>query len=110
MQVLLISAAFALATALPLPAVAANDHAGHGAATIQPGTALADGLVKKVDKTSGRVTIAHGPLPDGMPAMTMVFRVQEAAWIDQLKEGDKIRFASAAINGVLTVTRFERAK
>lgn len=109
MQTLLISAALILAAALPLSAIA-EDHAGHGAPAAQSNTALADGLVKKVDKVSGRVTIAHGPLPDGMPAMTMVFRVQQAAWIDQLKEGDKIRFASAAVNGVLTVTRFERAK
>ncbi len=71
---------------------------------------MVDGLVKKVDKSAGKLTLAHGPLPAlDMPAMTMVFRVKDAAWLDQMKTGDKIRFMAAKVNGLYTVIHFEAA-
>lgn len=92
------------------PVTAQTDHSGHGA---MPATAaaasLADGLVKKIDKVNQRVTLAHGPLPNGMPGMTMAFRVKDPAWLDKMKEGQKIRFATEEIKGELTVVRFEPA-
>lgn len=97
-------AAFTFFAATPVLAV---DHADHAHAT-PAAAALVDGVVKKIDKPTGRVTLSHGPLPNGMPAMTMPFRVKDAAWLDQLKPGDKIRFAMEDANGVLTVTRIER--
>ena len=72
-------------------------------------TPLSDGLVKKIDQANKKVTLSHGPLPNGMPAMTMIFRVKDAAWLDQMKEGQKIRFATEEIQGELTVVRFEPA-
>ncbi len=46
-----------------------------------------------------------GPLPSlDMPPMTMVFRVKDPAMLDQIKEGDKIKFNADRINGALTVT------
>lgn len=92
-------------------AFAANDHAGHAKTHATQGEAsmqMADGLVKKVDKPTGRITVSHGPLPNGMPAMTMAFRVKDAAWIDKLKEGDKIRFMAEQINGAMTLVHIER--
>jgi Cu(I)/Ag(I) efflux system periplasmic protein CusF len=73
---------------------------------------MVEGLVKKVDKPAGKVTLAHGPLTNlGMnTAMTMAFRVKEAAWLDQMKEGDKIRFTADSVNGALTIVRFSAAK
>lgn len=72
---------------------------------------MADGEVKKVDKDGGKVTIKHGEIRNlDMPGMTMVFRVKEAAMLDQLKAGDKIKFAADNINGKLTVTKVEIAK
>jgi Cu(I)/Ag(I) efflux system protein CusF len=68
------------------------------------------GLVKKVDKAAGKVTVSHGPLPNGMPPMTMVFRLQEAGWIDQIKEGQTIRYTAEHLNGAMTIVRFEPAK
>ena len=71
---------------------------------------MVDGLVKKVDKSAGKLTVAHGPLPAlGMPAMTMVFRVKDAAWLDQMKAGDKIRFMADKVNGAYTIVHFEVA-
>lgn len=99
---------------LPLGAFAAEEHdAHHPSETAAPDSAaaLAPGEVKKVDKEAGKVTIKHGPLENlGMPAMTMVFRVKEAAMLDALKAGDKINFLADKLNGAFTVMRFEAAK
>src|SRR5450631_202775 len=60
-----------------------------------PDSAMADGEVKKVDKDAGKLTIKHGPLTNlDMPGMTMVFRVKDPSMLDQVKEGDKIRFVA----------------
>ena len=89
-------------------------HAGHGNQTAaQPAmsSTLVDGVVKKIDKATGKVTVSHGPLTNlNMPAMTMVFRVKEAAWIEQMQTGGKIRFVADSIDGTLTIVRFEAAK
>lgn len=98
-------------------AMAADMHGGHGmthtpVAEKAAETPMVDGLVKKVDKPAGKVTLAHEALHHlgmSMP-MTMVFRVKDAAWLDQLKEGDKIRFAAEKINGAFTVMGFEPVK
>ncbi len=73
---------------------------------------MAEGVVKKVDKAAGKVTLAHGPLTNlgmNMP-MTMAFRVKDATWLDQMKEGSKIRFMADSVNGALTVVKFEPVK
>ena len=73
-------------------------------------TPVSDGEVRKIDKGAGKVTIKHGPLPNlGMPAMTMVFRVKDPAMLDQIKEGDKIKFNADSINGAFTVTEVQVA-
>ena len=103
----------AAVSVLPLTAVAADDLAAHmpvqASATVAP--KMVEGIVKKVNQTAGKVTLAHGPLTNlGMPAMTMVFRVKDNAWLGQMKDGDKINFIAEKVNGALTVTRFELAK
>ena len=113
-------ACFVLAAAFASPVIAAGEHDGHGAMAPNkkmqsqaPAEAkLVEGLVKKIDKAGGKVTLAHGPLANlGMDmAMTMAFRVKDAAWLDQMKVGDKIRFMAEDANGVLTVVRFEPAQ
>ena len=72
---------------------------------------LVDGLVKKIDPAAGRVTIAHGPIPNiGMPAMTMVFKLKDPAWGARLKAGEQIRFSADEVNGQLIVTRLEGSR
>lgn len=104
----------ALTATISVPTLAASEHDGHHAAAAAPApadTVKADGVVKKVDKAAGKVTLSHGPLANlDMPAMTMVFRVKDAAWLDQLTPGAKIRFVAEQINGALTVVAFEAAK
>lgn len=90
-------------------ALAARDNATPGAALVVAQAApLSEGEVRKIDKAAGKLTIKHGPLDNlGMPAMTMVFRVKDAATLDQLKPGDRIRFLAEKADGVITVTKLE---
>ncbi|MBP7525681.1 MAG: copper-binding protein [Propionivibrio sp.] len=86
-------------------------HADHGAMTSSAEGSMVDGVVKKIDKAAGKVTVSHGPLTNlNMPAMTMVFRVKDAAWLDQMQAGGKIRFVADSINGALTIVELEPAK
>ncbi len=63
------------------------------------------GTIKKIDAKAGKVTIIHGPLVSlDMPAMTMVFRADEAT-IASMSEGQEIKFVADRINGKLTVTQ-----
>lgn len=109
----LIASISVIAALAPAFAQAADHdmHAGHGAMHSQAAeTAPIDGLVKKVDKAGGKLTISHDALPNGMPAMTMAFKVKDASWLDKVKAGQKIRFASDNINGAMTVVRLEVQK
>lgn len=94
----------ALAGSEKPPAADAHHHSGHAMA---PST-LTEAQVKKVDKPAGKLTLSHGPLPNGMPAMTMVFRVKDPVWLDQLKAGDQILFAADQVNGAMTVVQLKR--
>jgi Cu(I)/Ag(I) efflux system protein CusF len=106
--------AVTLGLALPLGATGADDRATQqqgGAQTMDSAARKSSGEVRKVDKSSGKVTIKHGPLDNlGMPAMTMVFRVKDPAMLDQMKEGDKINFVAEKVNGAITVIQAEPAK
>jgi len=69
---------------------------------------MSEGEVRKVDSTVGKLTLRHGPLANlDMPAMTMVFRVKDPAWLAQLRVGDKVRFVAQRVDGNLTVTTLE---
>ncbi len=107
----------AIAGLIAAPAFAANDdHAGHhgapaAAAAAEAPATMSEGTVRKVDKAGGKVTIAHGPLENlNMPPMTMVFRVADAAMLDGLEAGDKIRFSADRVSGTFTVTALEAAE
>ena len=72
---------------------------------------LTDGVIKKIDPSAGKVTIAHGQIVNlDMPAMTMSFKAKTPALLAKWKEGDKIRFRAADVGGVLTVISIEAAK
>ena len=79
--------------------------------THAPDSTLTDGVVRKVDKDAGKLTIKHGPIPSmDMPPMTMVYRVKDPAMLDQVKPGDEIKFQMEKIGGLYTVTRIGAAK
>jgi len=97
-----------LATVLAAPVFAqqpsSGDHPAHH------GSALADGEVRKVDKDAKKITIKHGPIQNlEMPAMTMVFQVKDPAMLEQVKQGDRVKFEAQKLGGAFTVTRIEQA-
>jgi Cu/Ag efflux protein CusF len=66
------------------------------------------GTVKKVDAKAKKVTLIHEELKSlEMPAMTMVFRVKDAAMLEKLKEGASIEFVAERVEGKLTVTEIK---
>jgi len=116
MKTILTASLAGLIGLLPLTALSAGEHDAHAGHMANQSKApaelpMSEGVVKKVDKVAGKVTISHGPLINlNMPAMTMVFRVKDAAWLDQMQVDSKIRFLADSDNGSLIVVRFEMAK
>lgn len=65
---------------------------------------MSEGEIRRINKETGKVTIKHGPLQNlNMPGMTMLFSLQDPAVIDQIKEGDKIKFVADKVDGVFVV-------
>ncbi|MET0855608.1 MAG: copper-binding protein [Telluria sp.] len=72
---------------------------------------LTQAEVVKVDKDAGKITIKHAAIENlKMPAMTMAFKVADAAMLEQVRIGDKVAFYAEKVNGAFTVTRLEAAK
>ena len=115
----------AASLALGASAFAAGDHgAKHGSATAAPvaqaqaaapaapsaAVDLTEGEIRKVDKSTGKITVKHGEIKNlDMPAMTMVFGVKDAAMLDKVKQGDKVRFRAANEDGKFTITEIQAA-
>ena len=73
-----------------------------------PAAELADGEIRKVDKEASKITIKHGTIKSiDMPPMTMVFTVKDAALLEQVKPGDKVKFDVVREDGKLVVTHLE---
>lgn len=95
----------------------AADHAHHGtaastvaSATAPANAALTEGEITRVDARTGKLTIRHGDIANlGMPAMTMVFALQDAAQAAQFQPGAKVRFLAVDDSGTLRITHIERA-
>ena len=69
---------------------------------------LADGEIRKVDKDAKKITIKHGEIKSiDMPPMTMVFQVKDAALLDKVKAGDKVKFAAEKQGSAYVVTAIE---
>ena len=106
-----IAALAATAAFLALPTLAAHvpHHAGESPAA-STSAGYTDGEVRRVDKAAGKITLKHGAIANlEMPPMSMVFRAKDRAMLDQVKEGDKVRFKADNIDGALTLTDLQPA-
>lgn len=73
--------------------------------------AESEGVVRKVDRKMGKVTLRHGQIQNlDMPPMTMVFTVPEPKLLEGLKQGDKVRFVADQKDGTYIVSRIRVAK
>lgn len=113
---LVLSCAVALAVGVTSAFVCAQDHKDHvagGAAKVSAGQVadMTNGEVRKLDKEAKKITIKHEAIKNlDMPAMTMVFAVNDVAILGTLQVGDKIRFKAESVKGALTVTDIQPAK
>lgn len=120
MAVLVVCSAAVNTSALAQAQATATAHDGHAAT--QPATTaaaasetaapavLSEGEITRWDPRTLRVTLRHGELKNlEMPPMTMVFRVENANVVGDLKAGDKVRFRAERVSGAFHVTRMEKA-
>lgn len=69
------------------------------------------GEVEKVDASAGKVTLKAGPIKKlDMDAMSMGYRVSDLAMLKNVKVGDRITFDADEVDGVVTITKIEKAK
>ena len=123
----LLSALAAATACIALPAQAAGTHADHDHSTpdgmaqhmqmMQADTAsgaaaqshAAEGVVRKIDPATGKITLRHGPIPSlGMGAMTMNYQVRDKALVEGLKTGDAVTFTAEKVDGAYVVTAISR--
>ena len=72
---------------------------------------MANGEVRKLDKENKKITLKHGVIKNlDMPGMTMVFGIKDAALLDNLKVGDKIKFKAEQTGTAIFVTEIQPAK
>jgi Cu(I)/Ag(I) efflux system protein CusF len=68
----------------------------------------AAGVVKKVDREGGRITLAHEPVKSlNWPAMTMVFRVQDRKLLDKVAPEAKVQFEFVQQGSSAVITRIK---
>ena len=103
-------------------AAGAAHAAGHAGAPVAPASAatttvnksdlpLTDGEVRKVDMEYKKITLKHGEIKNlDMPGMTMVFGVKDAALLDKIKAGDKVKFSAEKSGGAIVVTDIQLVK
>ena len=73
--------------------------------------AMTDGEVRKIDKENLKITLKHRDIKSlDMPAMTMVFKVKDAAMLDKVLVGNAVRFMAEKADGAFVVTAIEAVK
>jgi Cu(I)/Ag(I) efflux system periplasmic protein CusF len=115
---LLVALAFAVSAPFAITVQAqAMDHSKMGGVTM-PGAqihgmsaSMTEGEVRKIDKDAKKITLKHGEIKNlDMPGMTMVFQVKDAALLDKVKAGDRVKFTAEKVGSAIVVTSIEVAK
>lgn len=114
LQLLALGATLSFAALSPLTAQAQSHMAG-GMNDMKAAPAskadMTEGVVRKLDKATGEVTLKHGEIKNlQMPGMTMVFKAAQPSLLNGLAVGDKVRFTAENQQGALTVTAIEKAQ
>ena len=74
------------------------------------GTFDASGIVKQVKAGENKIKIEHGPIErHGMPAMTMMFRVENPAQLAGVQKGARVDFNVENTSSGFTITHLESA-
>ncbi len=92
-----------LGSALAMPTFAVQAAAANDSAEVM--APMSQGEVRKIDLAAKKITLRHGPLKSvGMPPMTMVFSVRDAALLEGVKVGDKVDFQVEMQGNLMVVT------
>ena len=111
MKLSLTAAVLALAVAAPVHAQHDHNHGTPAATKTAAAEVVNTGEVRRVNKDTKKITIAHGPLKAfDMPPMTMPFPVKDPAMLTKVKQGDKVNFVLEKAGEDLVITRIEAAK
>lgn len=91
---------------------ASDEHSSHqGHAAAQSTASMSQGEVRKVDAARQKITLRHGPIANiGMPPMTMVFDVKDAALLEGVEVGDKVGFVVEQQGSQFVVTELQGAQ
>lgn len=82
---------------------------GHDAAQVN--ASMSQGEVRKIDAARQKITLRHGPIANiGMPPMTMVFDVKDAALLEGVAVGDKVGFVVEQQGSKFVVTELQGAQ
>jgi len=70
------------------------------------------GEVKKIDESSGSITLKQGPAPSlgFKDEMTLVYDVRDRAMLKQVKVGDTVRFEAESGDTGFTITKMQKGK
>ncbi|HWX63659.1 copper-binding protein [Bradyrhizobium sp.] len=70
------------------------------------------GEVRKIDESSGSITLKQGPAPSlgFKDDMTMVYEVRDRALLKQVKVGDTVKFEAESGDSGFTVTKLQKSK
>lgn len=87
-------------------------------ASISPFIAMADeelpkvsGEIRKIKLKSGKVTIRHEAIPNlDMPAMSMVFRIEEGLDITKFEKGDAVEFTVVDKDGKMVIMSIDKVE
>lgn len=72
-------------------------------------SAPVQGEVRRINPGEGKITLKHEPIPElDLPAMTLVFRVQDTRLMANVKPGDKVTFTADRIDGQYTIISISR--
>ena len=64
------------------------------------------GVIKQIKEGQGKIKLKHGPIDRlGMPAMTMVFKVEDTSQLEGLTKNQEVGFSVDNSSGGFVVTR-----
>lgn len=99
--------------ALVLVPAAAQDQASHQHQSEKDQRAteeLTKATIQKLDHENSKITLKHEAIKSmGMPAMTMVFVVEDKSLFKGLAVGDKVRFKLQKNGSVVVIAGIEKA-
>jgi Cu(I)/Ag(I) efflux system periplasmic protein CusF len=111
LRLTLAAAALASLASVAAPALAQHKHGPAAPAAQSAAPELADGEVRRVDAAKGTILLKHGEIRSiNMGAMTMGFKLKDAALAAGLQPGDKVKFAVEQQGETLIVTKIEKIK